>query len=145
MPRASAVGPVLAAVIGAVNVSTMTGCVSGKTVVVTGDWSQSAASPACVVTVDTEDVRLLETMGRGASSVLVSLHLFSDYDGQAEIQAMANAAVTLLDRVTLSVSGWTFVSCAAELGYDAGVEELDGGSKRQHFVYPFRVDVKATA
>lgn len=144
MARASAIGPVLASVVSALNVSTMTGAVSGKTVTVTGDWAQSASAPACVVRVETEDVRLLETMGRGAASVLVHVHLFSDYDGQAEIQAMANAAVTLLDRVSLSVTGWTFVSCAAEMGYDAGLEDLDG-TKRQHYVYPFRVDVKATA
>jgi len=139
MSHTSAIGPVLAGVYATLNTSTMTTAVAGKTVTVANDWPQTIAAPACIIRVDSES-RELDTMGKPGKSVVVNLHLLSDYQGQSEIQAMSAAAMCLLHYSNVTVSGHDLVSVQSESAYDAGIE--DAGQDRQHWVLPFRVDVK---
>lgn len=143
MAQSSALLAVLTGVGAALNVSTMTGCVSGKTVTVSNDWAQSVSAPACIFRANYENHAELETMGKAGHVVLVDLHLFSDYQGQIEIASMANAAMALLHYATITVSGYTLVASQAREHYDAGTIELAGGVKRQHWIAPFWIGVKA--
>jgi len=138
----SALLAVLTGVGAKLNVSTMTGCVTGKTVTVSNDWAQSVSAPACIFRAESEDNAQLETMGRAGKVVLVNVHLFSDYQGQIEIAAMTSALMSLLHYQTITVAGFTLVATQAREGYDAGAEDIGGGVKRQHWVYPFWVGVK---
>jgi small ligand-binding sensory domain FIST len=139
MAQRSAIGAVLKAVFAALNVSTLTGCISGSTVVVTNDVSQVTAAPYVVVqpVLETRD----DTFQLAGKSVLVAVHLYSDFAGDDEILLMNNAAVQLLHYATLSVDNHTLVAVQYEDGSAIAIDDI-AGQKRRHWMSTFRVDLR---
>jgi hypothetical protein len=142
MAQRSATGSVAKAVFSALNVATLTGAVAGSTVTVTADAKQDLAAPFAVIQVAGENRE--DAMQQPGKTVMVQVHLYSDFPGMDELTAMHNAVVSLLHYQSLSVDNHELVASQYEEGYEVPAEEI-AGVRRRHFIGQFRIDVRQTS
>ncbi len=70
------------------------------------------------------------------------VHLFSQQFGDAEIGAMANAAIGMLDRVALTITGWTLTQLGVQFESTAPGEEVINAKITRHWIQQFRIYVR---
>lgn len=126
------------AVAGVLNVSSLTTLATGG---IYDDLPQGTSFPCVWYEVNERDVRGL---GTGAlPEVELRVHVFSQYEGMKEAQAIASQAITLLKDQALTVTGWTH---CGHVFYDETVafhnEHIQGVRVRE-MVAVFRIYVEA--
>ena len=132
-----AASPVAVAVAGLLNVSSLTTLAS-----LTDDPAQGSTFPFVWPEVfDESDIR---GFGTGAlSEIELRVHVFSQYEGAKEAQAIASQVITLLKDQSLTVTGWT--QCG-RIFYDRTValtDEAINGIKCRELVVFFRIYVES--
>lgn len=94
---------------------------------------QSTTFPYCTIGDDTElDWSTFTTLGQEAT---VTLHFWSREKGRKEVKAIMSQADTVLNRQTLTLTGFTFVSCVREFAETF----LDPDGITYHGVQRYRV------
>lgn len=140
MAHLSASGPVLKAVAAALNVAGYTGAIPSTTITVTNSPTQQTAAPFTVPKISSEG--RFDRMGSPGKDVLVELHHYSDYQGDAELVVMRSKALELLHYVPLTIDSHTIVQPGGsyDIGIDMGVDEI-AGVMRGHWMDYYHVEV----
>ena len=134
MTQQSAAAVVLTGVATALNVAGMTALAG-----VVNDAKQARTYPYVLITFGGESRE--DCMQKPGKSVVVVLHVYSQYEGDLEAATILSKAVELLHYQAITVSGHVLVATQYDQG-DAMEPELINGIKTRHFIGIFRVDVR---
>jgi len=129
-------GEILAAVYAALNVTSLVttlGCP------VYDDVPQGSAFPYVVI--GSSSGIPWDTFGKAGKQRVVTIHVYSAYQGGLQARAIFAEIMALLNNQSLSVSGHSSVNVNYEQDVDASVEEVEG-TKIVHKVLLFRVYVQ---
>lgn len=127
---------VLAAVYAALHVNGYTTLSTGG---VFNDVPQGTAFPFTWIAKGEPPEEPYDTFGKIGAICRVDVHIYSQYAGDSESEAMVEKATQLLHHVALAISGWETLNVVREpTRFD--LVEIDGVTTR-HTVAPFAIQV----
>ena len=135
----SALVALVAAVYSALNVSTLTDELSATGI--RNDVPQDAAFP--YVRLEAPSEIPWETFGRPGKRILIAVHVFSQYAGDAEALTIASRILSLLQHARPMVTDHAVAAFELE-DHTTGAEELLAGVTTSHRVLTFRVRLQQT-
>ena len=138
MPHRTAIADLLKATYGALNVSAFTNLATGG---LYNHVPQASSFP--YARIDAASEIRDDHFGQPGKSVLVQVHVFSQYRGDLEALDIVSKAIELLHYVAHSVDNHTLVTMQYDQTTPAGDELLDG-VLTGHWVAQFRALVEET-